>query len=147
MKTKKKTIMLVASVSFYDHVLEIEKQLVDLGFSVNIPYGAVKLKRFGIDPNIHKDAFISQQNWKEKNRIILLNFKKILASDYLLVINDEKRNQQGYIGGNVLMEMTLAMHYKKPIYILNAIDETAPIKEEIYGMLPVVINGDLKKIK
>jgi hypothetical protein len=45
------------------------------------------------------------------------HFKKVLDSDAILVTNFEKNGVEGYIGGNVLMEITLAFHYKKPIFI------------------------------
>lgn len=62
-------------------------------------------------------------------------------------MNNEKNGVLGYIGGNVLMEMTIAFHFKKPIFIVNDISEDLPLKEEVYGMQPVFLNGDLSKIK
>ncbi len=44
------------------------------------------------------------------------------------------------------MEMAIAFHLKKPIYILNTIASALPHEEEIYGMQPIFINGDLSKI-
>ena len=38
-------------------------------------------------------------------------------------------------------------HYKKPIFIYNNISEELPIKEEVYGMQPIFIEGDLGKIE
>ena len=35
---------------------------------------------------------------------------------------------------------------EKPIYILNPVFESSPLYEEILGMNPVFLNGDLKKI-
>lgn len=58
-----------------------------------------------------------------------------------------EKSKDGYIGGAVLMEMAIAFYLKKPIYILNPIDESSKYKEELYGMFPKIINGNLSKIK
>lgn len=64
-----------------------------------------------------------------------------------MVVNLEKKGMKGYIGGNTLMEMGLAFFLKKPIFIYRPISEELVHKEEIYGLLPIFINGDLEKIK
>jgi hypothetical protein len=75
------------------------------------------------------------------------HFAKIKKSDAILVVNKTKNGVRGYLGGATLMEMTVAFHYKKPIYLLHAVSPKLPLYEEIMGMLPVVVNGDIKKIK
>ena len=55
----------------------------------------------------------------------------------------EKHGVQNYIGGNVLMEMSLAFWLKKPIYILNELPEESAFEEEIKGMEPVLLHGDV----
>jgi len=44
------------------------------------------------------------------------------------------------------MEMGLAFYLKKKIYLLNEVPEL-PYKEEILGVKPIILNGDLSKIK
>ena len=63
-----------------------------------------------------------------------------------MIANYDKNNIKGYIGGNTLMEMGLAFFLKKKIYLLNEIPELS-YKEEILGVLPIILNGDLSKIK
>ena len=63
-----------------------------------------------------------------------------------LVLNFAKNGVDGYIGGNVLMEMGLAFHYKKPIYILNPVSPKLGFLEEVLGLQPVFLNGKLEKI-
>lgn len=75
------------------------------------------------------------------------HFKKVLEADAILVVNNEKNGIPGYIGGNALMEMTLAYHYKKPIFLWNDITSQLSIEEEIRGLNPIVIHQDLMKIK
>ncbi len=62
-----------------------------------------------------------------------------------MVCNYPKNDIDGYIGANTLIEMGLAFYLEKPIYLLNPIPEIS-YKEEILGMKPIVLNGDLEKI-
>jgi hypothetical protein len=52
-----------------------------------------------------------------------------------------------YLSPNVLMEMAIAFHLKKPIYILNGQPEDSPLIDEILGLEPIFLNGDLGLIK
>ena len=89
----------------------------------------------------------AKEDYKKKTVLMQGHFKKVLKGDAILVLNLEKKGVKGYIGGNALMEMTLAFHYKKPIYILKNISKDLSIAEEIFGLNPIVIQGNLKKIK
>ncbi len=73
------------------------------------------------------------------------HFDCVEWSDVILVTNYDKNGVANYIGPNTLIEMGLAFYLKKKIYLLNPIPGV-PWKEEIIGLRPVVINGDLKQI-
>ena len=73
------------------------------------------------------------------------HFKKVEWSDVVLILNYDKNNIINYIGANTLLEMGLAFHINKPIYLLNPIPEIS-YKEEILGMKPMVLNGDLSTL-
>lgn len=75
------------------------------------------------------------------------HFNKIVKGDSVLVLNYEKNGKPGYIGGAVLAEMAIGLHFNKPIYVLNPVDETVHYKEEILGMKPVILNGKLELIR
>ena len=60
--------------------------------------------------------------------------------------NYEKRGVEGYIGGNTLIEIGLAFYLDKKIFILNPTSSTLSYKQEIYGMTPVMLGGDLTLI-
>ena len=143
-----KKITVCCSASFYRQALEIEEQLRNLGFEVKIPHTAYKMKKSG-DFNVamYKTWFANKNDWAKKTELMRMHFQKVLEGDAILVLNYEKRGVEGYIGGNVLMEMGIAFHYKKPIYILNPVQETLPIYEEIMGMQPTVLDGDLDKLQ
>lgn len=144
---KIKTITICCSSSFYKQALEIEKELKTLGFKVKIPKTANVMKKTNnFDVSFYKTWYKDKKNYKLKTEFIKSHFRKILKSDAVLVLNYIKNGIDGYIGGNTLMEMTIAFHFKKPIYILNQIPEGLNIKEEIYGVFPIFINSDLTKI-
>ncbi len=103
-----------------------------------------KNKNFDID--LYKTWFKDKNDYFKKTKYMVDHFKKVIKADAVLVTNFEKNGMKGYIGGNVLMEMAIAFHYKKPIFVYNEIAEELNIKEEIYGLNPVFINTDLKVI-
>lgn len=146
--TTKKTITLCASAAHYRHVIDVEKQLKQLGYRVKVPKTARVMARSGnFDVDQHKTWYQNQADYKVKTQLMKHHIAKVIASDAILVVNDEKRAMPGYIGGNVLIEMALAFHYRKPIFILNAISDQLPIAEEVYGMNPMFLDGDLKIIQ
>lgn len=148
MKKVNKTIAVCASASFYKDVIEIEKQLKKLGYKVKIPAVANRMKKSGnFKVEDYKIWFNDESAYKVKTKLIVDYFKKIVESDAILVVNQEKTRIPGYIGGNVLMEMTIAFHYKKPIYVWNNIDNKSPFEEEIKALNSIFLDRDLTKIK
>lgn len=144
----KKIITICSSASHYEKVLEIEKELKKLGFKTKIPQTAKTMQRTNnFDVSTYKTWYKDKNDYGKKTKLMLAHFKKILDSNAILIVNMDKNGMKGYIGGNVLMEMTIAFHYKKPIFIYNDISEKLQIKEEVYGVKPRFINGDLSKIK
>lgn len=143
-----RTITICSSASFYEKVFEIKKKLEELGFKVLIPLTANKMKKrkdFNVDH--YKTWFKNTKDYKIKTKLMKHHFEKVKEGDAILVLNLEKRGMPGYIGGNVLMEMTVAFQNKKPIYIFNQISENLNIKEEVLGLSPKFLNGNLKKIR
>jgi hypothetical protein len=47
------------------------------------------------------------------------------------------------------MKMSIGFYLRKPIYILNSLPNTKQLKsvEEISIMWPIILNGDITKIK
>lgn len=147
MAGNKKTITICASVSFYRQVIEIENELKKLGFKTIVPKTARRMSKSGdFDTIKHKNTYLNG-NFKIKKRLMMEHFKAIEKGDAILVVNLEKNGKKGYIGGNVLIEMALALYLKKPIFIYNNIEKGSNIEEEILGMLPKFIKGDLSQIK
>jgi diphthamide synthase subunit DPH2 len=147
-RAKKKTIVICSSASFYKQVIEVRDTLKKLGFKVLVPLTAGKMERSGdFKVETYKTWFSDSNAYDRKRFLTKHHFNKVAKGDAVLVLNYEKNGKSGYIGGAVLMEMGLALHLGKKVYILHPIDESVSYKEEILGMLPVILNGDLELIK
>ncbi|MFH1237706.1 MAG: hypothetical protein V1648_04885 [Candidatus Aenigmatarchaeota archaeon] len=135
-------IAICSSMVFAENMLETKEKLEKLGHEVLI------------------SDFIGSyagKNEKEKERLTLLDknekdairrfWNKIKKSDAILVLNYDRRGVKNYIGGNTLMEIGFAHVLGKKIFLLNPIPEIEFYKSEIEAVRPVIINGDLARIK
>ncbi len=143
-------ITLCGSISAYDEMLKIKMQLEKLGHEVKLPPSEITngegraisvAQYYEIRKSGREDAWI----WDVKREAILNHFAKENWAEAILVVNTEKKDIPGYIGANTLIEMGVALFLNKKIYLLNPIPNI-DCREEILGMKPVVINGDLGKI-
>lgn len=142
-----KTITICSSAAFYRHVNEIADQLEAKGYKVLVPHTANKMRESGnYDVSAVKTWIKNKEDLHKKGKLMDEHFKEVEKADAILVVNDEKHGEKGYIGPNVFMEMALAYYLKKPIYILNGVNNDSRIYEEVYGMGNTVLNGDLSKI-
>lgn len=145
---KIKTIVICSSASFYEKLFSIEKELKKLGYKVILPKIAHRMKKtknFNVD--YYKTWYKNPKDYSKKQSLMNTHFKKIIKGDAILVTNFNKKGIKGYIGGNTLMEITIAYHYKKQIFILNEIEENSPIKEEVLGVTSAFLKGDLNFFK
>ncbi len=144
-------ITLCGSCKFTDEALSIKEKLEKMGHEVQI--WPIKLKNDKGQPisvtDYYKIRHVASADekwvWDRKAEAVLEHFDKVVWADAILVANYEKNNVRGYIGGNTLMEMGLAFFLKKKIYLLNEIPEVS-YKEEILGVKPILLEGDLTKI-
>ena len=140
-----KIITLCSSVSFYKEVLEVQKNLRKMGYKVLVPEIAnVMKKRNDFVVSHYKTWLTNSSDYHKKTKLMQGHFKKVKKADAIVVINLKKNGLNGYIGGNVLLEMFLAYLDKKPIYILNNLGVGLPLEEEILGLSPIFLNGDLQ---
>lgn len=98
------------------------------------------------DFTVRKTWYDNPDDYHKKRDLMTTHFDEIARADAILVLNYEKHGQPDYIGPNVLMEMGIALHYNKPIYILNDIPDNSPFEEEIKGFMPTVLRGNLSGI-
>jgi hypothetical protein len=151
-------ITICGSMVFYKEMEEAQKLLEEQGHEVLIPlldnelppeYGGGRTIAFGqhIEERGGIDQFPAEDPiWNFKANAINDHFGKVEWSDAILVINHNKRGVSGYIGGNTLMEMALAFYLKKPIYLLNEVSSELLYKQEVMGMKPILLEGDIHKI-
>ena len=144
-------ITLCGSIAFQDKIILLKENLEKMGHKIEIWPTKIKNHRgelISIEEyyRLRKTAPDNEQwIWDKKAELIMEHFDKISWADAILVTNYDKNDIKGYIGGNTLMEMGLAFFLKKKIYLLNQVPELS-YKEEILGLKPIVINGDLLKI-
>jgi len=133
-------IFIICSKYFYDRVEAVRKSLEEKGHTI-------------ILPNSYEDPFIEERikklsheehiSWKRE--MLKLSEEKVRESEALLVLNYEKNGQKNYVGGATFLEMFKGFEFGKILYMYNPVPE-GMLKDEIEGMSPLVINGDLEKI-
>ncbi len=144
---KLRTITLCSSAAFYKHSLKIKKQLEEMGYLVRIPHTATLMQKTGnYKVQDYKTWYKNPKHYKRKTFLMRKHFDEIVKGDALLVVNFKKKRMDGYIGGNVLMEMGMAFYLRKPIFLLNPISKKSPNYEEVMGVRPVILKDDLSKI-
>lgn len=136
-----------ASASFYPQVIQKSYELEKLGITVILPKTAEKMKTQGVqNVEIVSDWAHTPDGYHRKAQLIREHFKEIENSDAILVMNYEKHGKANYIGPNVLMEMSTAFYLEKSIYVLNGEPEDSPLIDEILGVEPIFLYGDISSI-
>lgn len=136
-------ITIGGSMAFAKEQFEFAQQLKDRKHEVVL---TDDIEEYINNPQV-KASFEEELRLSIEYDIMRSFFNKIANSDAFLVINHEKKGIKGYLGTSVLMELGLAYHLKKKIYLLNEIDESQNYALEIAIINPIVLNGDLTKIK
>jgi len=144
-------ITICGSIAFLDKMIEVKEKLEKMNYKVDMPplkvedgqgnlisateYYKIRRKITGSEGWV----------WERKKWAMKKHLDKVASSDAILVLNYDKNNIKGYVGANTLLEMGLAFHLGKKIFMINPIPELS-YKEELLGMKPIVINGDLNLI-
>jgi hypothetical protein len=138
------TITICSSTSFYKHVIEIKKQLEKQGHTVLVPRIALMMEKSNdYDVSHYKTWFADANDYHKKAEFMHGHFDEVTKGDAILVVNDEKHGVANYVGGNVLMEMALAFHLGKKIYIFGDLPTDSSFEEELKGMEPTILKGDI----
>ena len=134
-------IFICCSKHFYHKVQSVRAELESKGHIIT-------------PPNSYEEPFKEEEmkilgqkeHIKWKSNMIRLQGKKIIQNDAILVLNFEKDNQLNYIGGATFLEIFKAFEKGKKIFLFNPIPESI-FKDELTAINPLIINGDLSKIK
>jgi hypothetical protein len=146
-QTKKLTVALCASASFYEQMSTVQEQLEALGFIAIVPTAATRMKANNdFDVTHYKTWFADPGDYDKKGELMRDHFNKVAASDAILVLNYEKHGVTNYIGPNVLTEMALMFYLQRPIFVLNELPDPTPFEEELKGMRPVILQGHVADI-
>ncbi len=127
---------------------DLKNQLEKAGHKVQLPPAKVPGRDGKIIPvaEYYKMRKTAPDNdewvWKRRTEVIDDHNQKVAWADAILVANYAKNDIENYIGGNTFLEMGVAFWLKKKIYLLNPTPEIS-YREEILGMKPVVINGNI----
>lgn len=132
-------IAICASMSAANKIVEVQSVLVTMGHEVIIPVTT----HLHVGTNANKVESVSD---KIHGDFMRAYFKKIQSSDAVLALNEAKNGIENYIGGNTLIELAFAHVLEKRCYIYNDIPNLS-YTDEILACQPIVLEGDLSKIK
>ncbi len=134
-------IFIICSKRFYGNIPEIQKVLEKNGHKITLPNCYEDPATEDRKRNLGRKA---HAKWKAE---MLNNSAKVMGKqDAVLVLNFEKDGMKNYVGGATFLEMYDAFRLGKKIFLYNDIPEGI-LKDEIVGFNPVIIGGNLKKIK
>ena len=128
-------------MQFVEKILEIRDKLRKLGHDAFVT-------------DLHKALVGKTEEELEKIKLyqkynrdaIRVFWKAMQGADALLVMNLDKNNVKNYIGGNTLMEIGFAHVLNQKIFLWNPIPDMN-YRTEIEAVKPVVIDGDISRIK
>jgi len=134
-------LFIVGSKHFYEQMKEVIHQLEEVGHEITLPncfedpFKEEEIKKLSNEEH----SKWKSEKFKEQN-------KKVLENDAVLVFNLEKKGIANYIGGATFLEMFKAWELNKKIFLLNEIPENI-LEDEIKGFNPIILNGDLSRLK
>lgn len=120
-------IVICGSMKFKDDIINIGKELEDMGIDIRLPIECIEGKPKEIASRAHFNRIISKE------------------TDAILVVNQDKKNIKNYIGPNSFAEIAFAFFHNKKVFLLNDIYE--PYKDELEGWGAIPLKRQLEKIK
>ncbi|NCO10806.1 hypothetical protein GW930_02795 [Candidatus Saccharibacteria bacterium] len=131
-------IFISTSATFYNKVAPVMQELKSMGHDVIPPNGYGE----NVDESIIREND-THQAWKEK--MLRQDIRLVESCDAILVLNYEKNGQPNYVGASAFLELFKAFELNKKRFIFNPLPESG-YYDELLGMNPTVINGDLSLI-
>jgi len=128
-------ITLCSSASFFYRLPSIKNALENIGYEVLLP----SMTNFH---HLPERAFA-----KIQHNLIKEHFRKIDQSNAVYIANYEKKGIEGYIGGNVFLEMGKAFDREIPIFLMKDIPKSSAYKDELTALQPIVIGRNWNKLE
>lgn len=137
------TITICGSMKFHHRMRDVKSKLERMGHVVLVPKSIELMDREGY---VHPEDDGERITAKIEHDFIREHFRKIEASDAILVLNHEKKRIPNYIGGNTFLEMGYAFGRDKKIFLFQPIPDM-DYKTEMHAMQPIILNGDFTRIR
>lgn len=137
MDDKIRTITICGSMKVVEQIIECARQLEEMGIASHVPT---------LKEPIDYATLPANERATTKANLIRNHIEKIHASDAVLIYNATLGERINYIGANSFLEMGFAFAAGKAIYLLNEIPDQ-PNTDEIAGMLPICLRGNLALIR
>lgn len=83
---------------------------------------------------------------KWKGGMLRSQKERVMGNDAIVVLNFEKNGEPNYIGGATFLEVYEDFSNNEKIFFYNPLPEGMP-HDELLGINPIVINGDLSLVK
>lgn len=135
-------IGVIGSMQHTEKMLELKDRLIKLGHDAYVTSLAEPF--IGKTDKEKEEIKIFQKNNKDAIREF---WRLMQGGDAVLVANYDKNGTKNYIGGNTFLEIGFAHILNQKIFILNLVPDIDVYKTEIEAMNPIILNGDLAKIK
>ena len=138
-------ILIICSKKFYSEIEKVKNKLEKASHNIYLPNcyddPSTEEKMRNIGKGAHqlfkaKMFKQSEDTIKNMDTVLVLNFDK----------EKDGKIYKNYIGGATFLEMYEAFRNNKKIFLYNDIPE-GMLFDEIEGFSPIIINGDLTKIK
>lgn len=138
-------ILIICSKRFYGNIPNIKNNLEQKDIQVFLPncYDDPKTEERMWNLGREKHQKFKAQMYKQSEEIIK-NMDAVLVLNFDKITNE--KIEKNYIGGATFLEIYDAFRLNKKIYLYNDIPK-GMLYDEIEGFAPIIINGDLSKIK
>ncbi|MEK7519810.1 MAG: hypothetical protein AAB581_01005 [Patescibacteria group bacterium] len=134
-------LFICCSKHVYEKIPPIQEQLERMGHVITLPNSYEEPMK---EEDMKKVSPEAHQKWKAD--MIHRQKAKVLDNDAVFVPNLEKYGQPNYIGGATFLEIFCAFDAGKKIFLYNPVPDNI-LRDELLGMNPTIINGDLTKIR
>ena len=135
-------IGIIGSMHFSEEMLEIAEKLKNLGHE---PILSNFINSFPNKNDLEKEKLKLKQKFEEN--AMKKDWDSMKVADILLVVNLKRHGIENYIGGNTLFELAAGYFSGKKIYFYNPIPEIHYYKTELEAIEPIVIYGDLTRLR
>jgi len=134
-------IFVCCSKHLYHKIPIVKEQLEKLGHEITLPNSYEEPLK---EEEIKKLSQKEHSAWK--GAMLKKQIVKVMDNDAILVLNFDKNSQKNYIGGATFLEMFKAWELGKKLFLFNEVPDGI-LRDEIIGFSPIILNGDLSKIK